>query len=251
MTHEEALQADLVGEYVRDQLSSAVRAAFEQHFFECDACFVAIESEGRLRAGVRRLAAIGALTDPAPGEGVVTPSAPSRVRVLAPWLIVAASLVLAVGTWQSAHARARELQTRVHVAETKSADLAGALKAAREDASAAASRIRGAAEANVPLVILQTTRGNRVSELIVPATAKRFLVWLEDPPALGQGAARLVLAPVGGSALAVVDGLRPNKQGAIVASFPSDLTPAGPYTLRLMAHDRLQAEYSLSLVSRP
>jgi anti-sigma-K factor RskA len=142
-------QLDLAAAYALDALDAAEQAAFEAHLVSCEACQTAVDDFRRVNAAIG--AAVAAEAPPpdlkartiahATGTGGVPPAilpAPPRrrMRPFAPWLAVAAALLLAVGAasyawWLRADVTA--LEAALAAASKSVAELRGALLAARQD----------------------------------------------------------------------------------------------------------------------
>lgn len=63
MNHHEIEQQDIIERYVRHQLKPEERRAFQEHYFECDECFAAVESTAKFIAGVQRSSRVGVLAE--------------------------------------------------------------------------------------------------------------------------------------------------------------------------------------------
>ena len=229
MTHDEAVARDLPGEYAMGRLEPAARTEFEAHFFECDSCFAAVEAEERVRHAIRQLASDGApeLTDAEP--------APRSWTSAIPWALAAAAVVMAFVDVAVRRQQTTRLETQLAAAEVRAGVLDRTLADVRRQA--ASSNASQAPEANVPLAILQTTRGVTTATLNVPGDASRFVVWLEDVPPTRSAALDLTLAPEGGAPAFRLHGLRPNAQGAVVASFPTAGIRSGRYVVTVSTAD--------------
>jgi len=233
MTHQDVVHRGIVESYLSSRLTPEDRAAFEEHFFECDDCFAAVEVDDRVRSSVRHLAASGELAPPSVRGGA--PPARGWIGAARTWLPVAAMFVMAVwGAWVAASERA--LRQRLEEADARTAGLEQAIARPPPAAPATAAPTAEAPEGNVPLAILQTTRDTNATAtaLVVPAGARRFIVWLEDVPA-ANGAFEAVLRSPSGEVEARVDGLRPNPYGAIVATFPAAAVASGTHLLTISA----------------
>lgn len=230
MTHEEAVNGNLAEDYLANRLDESTRSAFEDHFFECDACFAALETEDALARASREL----------PGAGTDV-AAPGRTLFL-PWLLAAAAVVLAVAAAGLAHQRVAALEARLASSEARVADLDHRLTDARRDAAAADALRRP--EPNVPLAIFQTVRGRETVTLKVPADAARFIVWLEDVPEAAGPRLDLTLSTEDGAPTFVLHGLARNQYGAVVAVFPA-AGLNGRYTLTAADPSGPVAAYTL------
>jgi hypothetical protein len=90
--------ADSAERYVSGTMIDAERAAFEDHFFGCDACFTMVQA---LQDAAAALAA-GTAEDTAASDGRTgsgAPNAQARRQPPYKWLAMAATLVLAVTIW--------------------------------------------------------------------------------------------------------------------------------------------------------
>jgi tetratricopeptide (TPR) repeat protein len=79
-------QDQIVERYAAGQLNQADTEAFEQHFFECENCYEALQDQGAMRAALSN----------APREEL-SPAAPSRADFNPWWLLAAAVLVAGLG----------------------------------------------------------------------------------------------------------------------------------------------------------
>lgn len=240
MTHEDVINGDVVDRYVRRALPAAEAEAFEAHYFECDECFASVQAADGLRSGVRHLAAAGELAD-APASPRVTAMAPRRAAMV--WVPFAAAAGLAgIVAWMQ-HSRAEELAARLAEVNTRTAVLETTLADARGrlEALAAADPV---AEGNVPLAILQTTRGpGEVQTLTVPGGALRFVLWVNA----GVPRADIVLRSADGKEVARASGVNRNAEGALVAAFSTQLVRDGEYLVQQEADGRVIASNPLRI----
>jgi TolA-binding protein len=81
---------DAAERYVTGSMSDAERAAFEEHFFTCDACFRTVQALQDARA----------VLDAPPAAVNAPPTQPSRRGLPTTWLALAAMLVLSVLVWR-------------------------------------------------------------------------------------------------------------------------------------------------------
>ena len=65
MTHHEIEQQDIIERYLRHQLPTAERSAFQEHYFACDECFAQVQSTAKFIAGVQRSSRVGLLAETA------------------------------------------------------------------------------------------------------------------------------------------------------------------------------------------
>ena len=61
LTHQSIEQREIVERYVTDTLSPEERRAFQEHYFNCEACFAQVEITERFISGIRDAAASGLL----------------------------------------------------------------------------------------------------------------------------------------------------------------------------------------------
>lgn len=243
MTHKDVLDRDVLDRYVADRLTPDERAAFEEHFFECDACFEAVHAEDALRRGVRHLASTGTLDTASGPPAVVASRRPAAIQ----WLPVAAVTLLAVAGGWMLQSRLTDVRRQLEDAKRTSA----VLEREVVDARGAAFLARGA-EPNVPLAILQTTRSADRVALAIPREAARAIIWIDDPPGAATASVDLVLASQDGRVHANVRGLRRNPYGAIVAGVPAAGLTSGAYvvTVKTEASADPIATYALE-ITRP
>ena len=253
MTHQDVVDRGIVESYLSSRLTAEDRSAFEEHFFECDDCFAAVEVDDRVRSSVRHLAATGDLA-PASGGGR-TPPARGWTSPVRTWLPVAAMFIIAVwGAWVVSSERA--LRQRLEEADARTAGLEQAIAALNRPAAAtlASAAPADGPEGNVPLAILQTTRDTNAAAtaLVLPTGARRFIVWLEDVPSADGQAFEAVLTSPAGASEVRVDGLRPNQYGAIVAVFPASAVANGTHllTVSTLGSSTPVVRYALTITRR-
>jgi hypothetical protein len=87
-------------------------------------------------------------------------------------------------------------------------------------------------EANIPLVMLQTSRGQEASEAVVPSEAKRLVVWVELGPTRFTSYRMEVFLESGKPVTSIQD-LLPNPYGAIAASLPANQLQPGIFRIIL------------------
>ena len=103
MTHQQALTALASERYLLGEMSEIERYAFEEHYFECEACAEDVRVGAVMREGVRE-GLLGGAVAPAAGGAERTPISKSSWRdTVLPWA-VAASLAVVVGYQQFAPA---------------------------------------------------------------------------------------------------------------------------------------------------
>jgi hypothetical protein len=241
MTHQEIEEKDIVEAYLRGRLSENDRQAFEEHFFACDECFAQVQETETFASGIRQAAESGVL--PAERE--------EPAGMLAGWLrpafafSVAAVVVLAVATAWLAMVQVPGLRRE---ADARQALLERERQRNTEFQQQLALNRPPAAEANLPLVMLEASRAAEVNRITVPTGANRLALWMELGPEARSSSFRLEIRNPSNQVVATIDGLVKNKYGALAASLPAERLPAGTYTARLFATGGpLTAEYRLEV----
>jgi len=102
MTHQQALTALASERYLLGEMSEIERYAFEEHYFECEACAEDVRVGAVMREGVREGLLGGAVSATAAGTAERAPVSKTSWRAtVLPWA-VAASLTVVVGYQQFA-----------------------------------------------------------------------------------------------------------------------------------------------------
>lgn len=224
MLHTQIENEEVIERYVRNQLAPEQRRAFEEHFFSCDECFEKVQTMERFVAGVRNSAEAGTLA------GSQESAAP---RVPPGWLTwglafsTSAAVVLAIAVgWLTLSTLPRlrsDLNTTIAQVQFEQQIIAQLKEGAAP---------QEAAEANVPLAMLQSERGDEITEAVLPAGAKRILLWVEIGPTRFRSYRMEVYSP-SGTLVESVDGLVRGSYGALAASLPADQLPAGVFRITL------------------
>ena len=230
MTHDDIERGEMAELYVRGRLNDADRAAFEEHYFGCDACFEEVQRLEQFIAGVREL----------PAPVIVMPlwRQPAFLGAMAAFLAMA---VLSV--WALLVDRAR-LTQEVADARRVSTDAASRLQMAERELAmrrAAAAAPVPSLAGTLPLLMLEATRAEGVPSIQVPAGAGTLALWLEPPPAADTARYRLEVLH-GNDAVVTIAGLRRNSYGALAVSVPAEKLMGGAYRARLLLE---QAQPSL------
>jgi hypothetical protein len=167
MTHHEIAEWELVESYSQGKLSDADSQAFEEHFFTCDECFAEVQAAGNFIAGVRQAAATGRLSE-APR---------SRPAFAFAWAAAAVLMVTTVwaGFFQLPKGR-RELERQRAAYEAERGWN-------REIENQLAMVHPPSAEGNLPLAMLEASRGGQTNEMTVPPGASQLIFWIELDPA--------------------------------------------------------------------
>lgn len=243
--HEQIEEQDIIERYVRDQLSTQEREAFEEHYFSCDQCFEKVRLTERFVAGVRDAGGRGLLAEEA---GESTRASWRRAWwPLAFGLSAAAAVVLAVAaSWmyfvQIPRIRGQLDESR---AALRSGEQARAAVGAEQPPELQA-------EVNVPLVILQSERGggSASAEAVLPASASRLIVWIDGVPTSYAGYRLEVYGPKNELVEALGQLVR-NKYGALAASLPVQRLQSGEFRIKLLGEKNgsgsLLAEFTLKI----
>ena len=215
MTHEEAQTREMAEAYVNGRMGAAESDAFEEHFFACAECWDDVETQRKLRAGVREW----------------TPAAaPSGTRWQWAFAVAACALIGFV-SWAMLFEIPRlrlevERALRVAPATVERVEVPVVM-----------------AQANLPVLMLEASRADTATAFALPAGVAQFALWL-DAPVGGGGPFRLEITGAGGVVVATLAGLTPNAQGALTGALPSAQVASGQYTARLLgANGVLAGEY--------
>lgn len=219
MTHEEAQSREMAEAYVNGRLAEEESEAFEEHFFACAACWDDVETQRKLRAGIR---------DWTPA------AAPAGAHWQ--WAFAAAACAL-VGfvSWAMLFEIPRlklEVERALHVAPPPPEKVEVPVVMA---------------QANLPVLMLEASRADTATAFTLPEAVTQFALWLDAPVGAGRPF-RLEITGAGGAAVATLAGLTPNVQGALTGSLPAARIPPGQYTARLFgANGSLAGEYRFTV----
>jgi hypothetical protein len=240
MLHAQIESEEVVERYVRNQLSPQDRQAFEEHFFACDECFEKLRAMDGFVAGVRDAAVRGLLD----GEE------PIAVPVVAGnwwrWAFAAAAgtavALGAIAAWMF-FSTIPALNAELDGAKSK-------LRVQRYTPSQSQPGDSQLAEVNVPLVILQASRGQESTVANLPADAKQLVVWIEVGPTRFRSY-RMEILSLSNQPIVSVDGLKPGPYGALAVGLPAAELPAGNFRVTLVGQDpppaSLVGEYPLKI----
>jgi Putative zinc-finger len=244
MTHGQIEDEDIIERYARDQLPPEQRQAFEEHFFACGECFEKLQAVERFIAGVRDAAERGLLRSPA-GKKAPLPARPAWLPAALVVSFCAAILFAVLAGWLYFF--------RVPQLNRELSQQAAQQRAQKQEQAALEQR-PGApqAEADVPLVMLQSTRGLEAppNEVLLPSEAPRLILWIEVPAARYRSF-RLRVFTAGNREVATLDRLHRNRYGALAASLPADRLPPGEFRITLTGEEpppaSLVGEYRLRI----
>lgn len=247
MMHQQIQEEEIIERYVRNQLEPAEREAFEEHYFTCDECFENLQTTERFVAGIRDAASRRLLTSPQ-GEA-------SGWRARSWWLpAFAASAVavvlLGVTTGWLYFVEMANLRGKLDKAT-------GNLRTQEQARAALEQHLQSElqAEANVPLVMLESTREVQAKPIRVtlPSGATRLVLWVD----IGSGhyrTYRMEVLSADDKLLQTVNQLARNSYGALAVSLPAERLRPGEFRIKLFGEEpvpaALLAEYRL-IIRRP
>ncbi len=244
MMHSRIEQEEIVERYARKLLTPEEQQAFEEHFFGCEECFLKLQEMERFLAGMRDAGERGVLKE----EARATLAGRSRWFLPALAAATCAALAGAVSGWMYL----REIpQLRGELDQaTKQLNIAKQERAELEQKVAADET----AEANVPLVMLQTSRaGEGPATAVLPEGARHLVLWIEIGPSRYHQF-RLEVLSAQGKLLTSLEHLKPGPYGALAASLPTEQLPSGECRIKLTGQDpapaALAGEYLLR-INRP
>jgi hypothetical protein len=246
MMHREIEDREIIERYVRNQLSSEERRAFEEHFFGCEECFEKLQATERFTAGIRDAGSRGLL------EGSPAADA-SPSRTWGSWMVPAlaasscAAVLLAVSAGWALLYQVPKLRHQLNQASAEVRTQGVAIAALQKQVASSAQ-----AETNVPLVMLQATRDAQAppNDATLSSDARHLTLWLELPSST-SGSFLLEIVTADGRPIQTLENLKRNTYGALVVSLPAEVLQSGIYTVRLSRQEpspvTLMAEYRLRI----
>jgi hypothetical protein len=245
MMHPQIEDEEIIERYVRNQLPDEERKAFEEHFFGCDDCFEKLQVAERFVAGVRDAARRGTLSGEVEGR--------SPGWISSSWLVPAfgvsacAALLLAAFSGWMYFSQMPKMRQRLDQSAVE-------LRAQQQARAALEQQIAGSIqpEANLPLVMLQSTRDVQAppNEVSVPPGAKHVVLWVEVP-AGKSNRYRLQVDTADNRPVETLDNLQRNSYGALAVSLPVETLQPGDYRIRLSTQEpspaSLLGEYRLRI----
>lgn len=288
MTHHEIEQQDIIERYVRHQLQPAERRTFQEHYFGCEQCFAQVQSNAKFIAGVQRSSRVGVLSE---GARTVAsaPAASWWANWFSPAFALAATacLLLAVTLgWivlkqipqlqaeiaqerqarEAAEQRAGQTQQSNQQEIEKERQRAEDEKKKREELEnkiarnetptpapvTSPSRSNTETKANVPVVILESTRDSKSgTNFKLPASANALTLWVEVEAGNRFDSYQMQIFAASGRAVKTINGLRANSYGALAASVATQQMTAGKYLVKLFGvkdqQKELIGDYDLTL----
>lgn len=242
MLHTQIENDEVVERYVRNRLTPEDRWAFEEHFFACDECFAKVQEMERFGAGVRDAAEHGLLN---------IASAVVDSRAMPRWTLwafagssVAAIAMAGVVGWALLY-RIPSLQRETFAAVTRLQSQQQVLAQLETNVAA-----RPEPQANVPLVMLQSTRGEEPMAAVLPPDARQLIVWVEIGPTRYRSY-RMEVYGASGTQIMMLDGLSQGSYGALAASLPTEELQPGIFRITLIGQSpppaSLVGEYRLQI----
>ena len=242
MMHSRIEQEEIIERYARKQLTPEEQQAFEEHFVACEECFQKLQEMDRFLAGMRDAGERGLLNERAQA------TAAGWSRWFLPALAAATCAVLFVGAsgWMYLREMPR-LRGELDQA-TKQLSVEKQKRAELEQKFAAVET----AEANVPLVMLQTSRaGEKPATAVLAKESRHLVLWIEIGPSRYREF-QLEVFSEPGLRVTSVEHLKPGPYGALAASLPTEQLPSGECRIKLTGQDpaALAGEYLLR-INRP
>lgn len=242
MLHTQIENDEVVERYVRNRLTREDRQAFEEHFFACDECFAKVQAMERFAGAIRDASEHGLLDDAAPAidsRGVLRWAlwafAGSSIAAIALAVMVAWTLLYRIPSLQRGMIMARaQLQSQ----QQTLARLQANVPAEPEP------------QPNVPLVMLQSTRGEEPVTAVLPADARQLIVWIEIGPTRFRSY-RMEIYAASGKQIITIDGLSRGPYSALAASLPAERLQPGTFRITLVGQSppptSLVSEYRLQI----
>lgn len=234
MLHTQIEHDDVIKRYISRRLTTEERRAFEEHYFACDECFDKVRAMEQFAAGIQDLAERGELREvPDPQK------APE-------WLVWAfagtsiATIALAVmAGWAYLH-RLPELQRQ----------LAAENQTQPQTTTVAQFQPEAGPQANVPLVVLEASRGQEAATVVLAPNAPQLIIWME-PGHTRYSSYSVELDSASGARIMTVDGLTPSPYGALAVGLPAQQLQPGIFRVKLIGQSpppgSLVSEYRLQI----
>lgn len=245
MMHQQIADEGVIERYARNQLDAEERKAFEEHYFSCDECFERLQATERFIAGVRDAARRGVLPKTAAASAPAWRHAPLWSPLLGIGVIAALLLAIAGGSWYSVQVSRLRGQLGASIA---------ALQKEQQARATVEQQLQQAlqAEANVPLVMLQSTRDvqGQPTDALLPAGATHLVLWTEVP--VGRFTSyRLEIYGAEEIPIETLTHLTRNAYGALAVSIPAERLQPGDFRIKLSGEEPLPAsllaEYKLRI----
>ena len=238
MMHSQIEKEEIVERYVCNQLGPAERHGFEEHFFGCDECFEKVQAAERFKAGI---------TDAAQ-HGLLNAKTKAAFVGGGRWLMLAlagtsAAAVMFAGLMGWIYLK--NISALRHSVSQLQAERQ--VRVEPEQQSAAVDQT----EANIPLVMLQASRGEEQPvSILIPAGARHVVLWIELGPSRYRDF-RLEVFSSENRLITSADHLARGRYGALAASIPTNRLPPGDFRITLTGQDpppaALAGEYHLQI----
>ena len=242
--HSRIEQEEIVERYARKQLTPEEQQEFEEHFFACEECFQKLQDMERFLAGTRD----------AGERGMLNERARAAVAGRSSWFLpaLAAATCAALFGAASGWMYLREMP-RLHDELEQTKEQLNSEKQGRAELERKVAIVE-TAEANVPLVMLQTSRARDGSATVaLPKEARHLLLWIEIGPSRYREFQLQVFSQQG-QLVSSLEHLKPGPYGALAASIPTEQLPRGECRIKLTGQDpapsSLAGEYLLR-INRP
>jgi Putative zinc-finger len=204
MDHEDIRDRNLADLYLADELSAEEKAAFEEHFFDCQECLEELETARSFGQGMK--------------DGAKLPATPARWWML---LAFAAGVVVTL-------ALAALLKRTPDFPEQQQ------LAAERQKNSELQRELALAAtpQTDIDIYPLNVAReSGAVSQLRLPATRRTFVLMLDRQPDPAYRSYRAKLSDAASRVIWTREGIEPGARATFAIALPSDLFAAGDYFL--------------------
>jgi hypothetical protein len=242
MLHRQIEDNEIVERYVRDRLRPEEREAFEEHYFACDECFGKVQAMEGFVAGIHDAARRGDLSD-TPGETVRHTSFDWAVWAFAGTSFAAIVLAIVTG-WAYLH-RIPKLQQELNAATAAAKAQPTTVAQLRSEEPLSLSP-----EANVPVVVLQSSRGEGSNYAVLAPGARQLILWAEIGPSR-YTTYSMEIDSSSGNPVTRVDGLTRGPYGALAASVPAEALRPGTLRIKLIGRTpqppSLVSEYRLQI----
>lgn len=232
MLHTQIENEDIVERYARNKLALEARHAFEEHLLACHECFNKLQTMDQFLAGVHHAADHGLL-------GSNASSLSTQHSAWFSWALLAtasAASVLAILTVWTYFVRMPQLREDLdRTSQQVQAERRFRLELEQKQKALSVET----AEANVPLVMLQSVRAaDDAADVLLQASAKHLVLWIElTPPRYREF--RLDVFSDQDRLLTTIEHLARGPYGGIAASLPVDQLPAGDLRITLTGQDPL------------
>lgn len=247
MTHQEA-QQDTIERFVRHQLSTDERRAFEEHYFECEECFEQVQTMARFVAGIRQAARKGLLT-----ESVVDPW---WAILFKPTVIfaTAAALVLILGMswllWKQTPRPQQELANRQTPtpAPQPTASIASTIPPIGENpkpdllAQNRSPQLPETSPGKPSVVFLDSERGDGSNQLILPAKATTAILRIDVDPGNSFSGFQFEIFDSSRKLLAKASSGKASAKGTVSANISTELLQTGKYMVKCFGLRNSQRE---------